>query len=455
MGNNGSKTVFNYVQLIGDLLLVNIAIVLSFLIRFLGELPWKNVEPYLYLIPFISLLTFFIFNFYGLYQTAYKRWSEIFASVIISVLVLMVVTVSVSYMIGGFAFPRTVFFISAAMQILIITGWRRLLYLVERRSFPPRRIISVAPHRESGCIVGKLGRNYGTVMGTITDLPVKVAEDSESKEYPVLGSFENALKICRKYRPDAVIVSGAVPDNVKEELVHSSLNEGWEVFVVPGLYEIMISKTVMDQIEDTPVLKVNPTANNPGQFMVKRFMDVVISMVAMFILSPLMLATAMAIKISSRGPILYRQERIGIGGRHFNLYKFRTMYNDAEKDTGPVLATSHDERITRVGRFLRSTRIDEIPQIFNVLRGEMSLVGPRPERPFFVEQYEKDIPGYTCRHTTEAGITGLAQVMSNYSTSAEDKLRYDIFYTRNRSPLLDLKILLQTMKVILMKDRAS
>ncbi len=455
MGSSSSKSFFNYIQLIGDLVLVNLAIVLAFLIRFSGELPWKNVEPYLYLIPFISVLSFMIFNFYGLYYTSRKRWSEILASIIISIVVLMVMTVAISYMIGGFAFPRTVFFIGAAIQIVVITGWRRWLYALECRSFPPRRVISVAPYSETGCIVTKLGRNYGQVVGTVTDKTAnKKAIDDNGKEYPILGSFDEAVNVCRIYRPDAVIISGAVPDYVKEMLVHSSLNENWEVYVVPGLYEIMISQTVMEQIDDTPVLKIN-SGNNSGRVMTKRFMDVVIGIVALCVLAPVMLAVALAIKIDSRGPVMYHQERIGIGGRRFVLYKFRTMGEDAEEKTGPVLATIDDERITRVGRFLRSTRIDEIPQIFNVLRGEMSLVGPRPERPFFVEQFEKDIPGYTCRHTTEAGITGLAQVMSNYSTSTEDKLRYDILYTRNRSPLLDLKILLQTMKVILMKDRAS
>ena len=163
---------------------------------------------------------------------------------------------------------------------------------------------------------------------------------------------------------------------------------------------------------------------------------------------------AAAIRLDSPGPVVYRQTRVGEGGRLFELINFRTMVVNAEADTGPVLATAHDPRITRVGRLLRALRLDELPQLINVLRGEMSLVGPRPERPEFVEQFRKTIPGYDLRHLVKPGITGLAQIRGRYDTPAEDKLRYDVAYVFLWSALLDLKIMLQTFGIMLTPERA-
>ncbi|SHF52147.1 Sugar transferase involved in LPS biosynthesis (colanic, teichoic acid) [Caldanaerobius fijiensis DSM 17918] len=168
-----------------------------------------------------------------------------------------------------------------------------------------------------------------------------------------------------------------------------------------------------------------------------------------------MLIIALLIKLTSPGPIIYKQVRITEKNREFNIYKFRTMYKDAEKLTGPVLATDDDPRITKVGKILRAARLDELPQLFNVLKGEMSFVGPRPERPFFVAQFEKQHPTYTYRHNVKAGITGLAQVLGKYTTDFDDKLRFDLMYITNYSIWLDIKIILLTIKTAFMKEASS
>jgi exopolysaccharide biosynthesis polyprenyl glycosylphosphotransferase len=168
---------------------------------------------------------------------------------------------------------------------------------------------------------------------------------------------------------------------------------------------------------------------------------------------PLLPFVVLAIKLSSRGPILYRQSRVGRDGSVFQCYKFRTMRSDAEADTGPTWAKDDDPRITRVGKFLRKTRIDEIPQLYNVLRGDMSFVGPRPERPEFVEALNQQIPHYQLRHSIRPGITGWAQILYKYGNSVEDakeKLRYDLYYMKNMSAGLDLLIILSTIKIILL-----
>jgi lipopolysaccharide/colanic/teichoic acid biosynthesis glycosyltransferase len=161
---------------------------------------------------------------------------------------------------------------------------------------------------------------------------------------------------------------------------------------------------------------------------------------------------SLIIRLTSRGPVLYRQVRIGRGGAPFQVLKFRTMVDNAERHSGPVLARERDPRVTEFGRVLRALRIDELPQIFNVIRGEMSLVGPRPERPYFVAHFQETLPAYELRHAVKPGITGLAQVMGRYRTTAESKLNFDLLYIYNYSLLLDVKILLQTVRVVLQGD---
>jgi exopolysaccharide biosynthesis polyprenyl glycosylphosphotransferase len=189
----------------------------------------------------------------------------------------------------------------------------------------------------------------------------------------------------------------------------------------------------------------------PSSNRIKRALDIVLSSGLVLCLAPLLVLTAAAIRLDSRGPVLYRQRRVGFGGREFEVFKFRSMIERAEAN-GPQYAALNDARITRVGRFIRKFRIDEIPQTINVLRGEMSFVGPRPERPEFVRELEAEIPNYHCRHLVKPGITGWAQVKYEYAASVEgarNKLRYDLYYIRHFSPVLDLKIVLMTVRVAL------
>jgi exopolysaccharide biosynthesis polyprenyl glycosylphosphotransferase len=191
--------------------------------------------------------------------------------------------------------------------------------------------------------------------------------------------------------------------------------------------------------------------------LITRLTDLLIACSLIALTLPLMLIVALAIKCDSPGPVFYRQERVGLSGRRFTLLKFRSMRQDAEANGRPVWAAALDDRITRVGGFMRGTRIDELPQAFNVLRGDMSLVGPRPERPYFVDQLGKIIPSYDDRHTVLPGITGWAQVNYRYGASVEDarqKLAYDLYYIANRSFLLDLRILLATVAVVIFRKGA-
>jgi|GEM_PF-198569 len=273
--------------------------------------------------------------------------------------------------------------------------------------------------------------------------------------WPVLGGVAEFCECLDAVRPDQVFVCSALSPEAKAEVVYACVARDRNVFLVPGLYEIMLAQARLDQVDDVPVFTVGRLAIPEEAKFVKRATDILISLATLVAAAPLFALVATAVRLDSPGPVFYRQKRLTLQGKPFYLYKFRTMVADAERESGPVLASENDPRVTRVGRFLRATRIDELPQLLNVLKGNMSIVGPRPERPSFVDELMKETPEYVYRMNIKSGITGLAQIAGRYSTSPENKLKYDLLYTKSYSPARDLAILLQTVKVILMKDRAS
>ncbi|WP_324718094.1 sugar transferase [Carboxydochorda subterranea] len=226
------------------------------------------------------------------------------------------------------------------------------------------------------------------------------------------------------------------------------------VVVLPGARELLLASSRFYEDGDHLLLEIRPRACQWPAPALKRMIDVLLSSFGLVLTSPVWILAALAVRLDTPGPVLFQQARVGQGGRIFEILKFRTMVDHAEDDTGPVLASRDDPRVTRVGRWLRTFRIDELPQLLNVLRGDMSLIGPRPERPEFVKHYREEIEGYDLRHLVKPGITGLAQIRGRYDTAAEDKLRFDLAYIFLWSPLLDLKIILQTIEVMLTPERA-
>ena len=203
---------------------------------------------------------------------------------------------------------------------------------------------------------------------------------------------------------------------------------------------------------DTPLLLVKGTGLTPAQRVAKRCMDIVLSAIALLITSPAFLAVAISIKLEDGGPVFYKQKRLTRNGREFEILKFRSMIVDAEKYAGAVLATEDDPRITKTGKVIRATRLDELPQLLNILKGDMSIVGPRPERKVIADEYCKDIPEFAYRLKVRGGLTGYAQIYGKYNTSAYDKLRLDLMYIENYSFLLDIKLIILTMRIIFSKE---
>src|ERR1043166_6395411 len=270
------------------------------------------------------------------------------------------------------------------------------------------------------------------------------------RRVPVLGIRDALPTLCRQHDVDEVIIAS---DPVWQDRLLDAigLTEGIRarVCVVPSPYEILIGRTEHLHLHDIPLIEVTPDPLAGSASAAKRVFDLCLAAVLGLLALPIMLLVALAVALTSQGPVLFRQRRVGKDRHPFTMVKFRTMHADAEGETGPVLATENDPRVTWLGRYLRAARLDELPQLWNVLRGDMSFVGPRPERPEFVPDFERDIHGYAERFRIRPGLTGYAQVNGEYHTSAATKLKYDLAYIYNRSLWLDLKILSETVKVIM------
>ncbi|MHC4973368.1 MAG: TIGR03013 family XrtA/PEP-CTERM system glycosyltransferase [Planctomycetota bacterium] len=274
----------------------------------------------------------------------------------------------------------------------------------------------------------------------------------------VLGTYGDLEPVVAVQKVDKVVV--AVPDRRKQlplgELLRVRLR-GVEIVEEARVHEEIAGKIPVDDLRPSWLIFSEGFSNTRLRNVTKRGFDITVALIGLILSAPLSLLTALAIRLTSRGPVIFQQQRVGQGGREFTLYKFRSMRVDAEACGTPQWAAKEDPRVTRVGRFIRATRLDEIPQMWNVLQGRMSFVGPRPERPYFVAQLRKKIPYYDQRHALKPGITGWAQVRFRYGsdeTDATEKLRHDMFYVKYHSILFDLRILLETVRVVFDREKA-
>ena len=256
-------------------------------------------------------------------------------------------------------------------------------------------------------------------------------------------------------RSDYVYLLSSASLEYKRRIITYCELQGKRLYIVPEVHEIAMRDSELTRIGDIPLFTIDQFRLTEAQAMIKRVMDILIALLGTIITSPLLLVSSIFIKAEDGGPVFYRQTRSGINGREFEIWKLRSMKVNAEKTTGSVFATENDPRITKVGRFLRQTRMDEIPQFFNVISGSMSIVGPRPERPCFVQKFCSENPEYNLRLAVKPGITGLAQVMANYTTTPENKLKFDLFYIKSYSPLLDFRIMVKTAVVIFGKSHSA
>lgn len=293
------------------------------------------------------------------------------------------------------------------------------------------------------------------IYGHKRGVGLKIKMDSRRDKYNIsklINVDEGFDAVCREIpKHDAVILTD-VPAEIRNDILKFCYRYRVRTYVAPKLTDIMIRGAKNNNLFDTPLLLVKGTGLTPAQRVAKRAMDILLCAVAMIVAAPVMLVVAAAIKLEDGGPVFYKQKRLTRNGREFEILKFRSMIVDAEKYAGAVLATERDPRITKVGRVIRAARLDELPQILNILKGDMSIVGPRPERKVIADEYCREIPEFAYRLKVRGGLTGYAQIYGKYNTSAYDKLRLDLMYIENYSLLLDIKLIILTLRIIFSKE---
>ncbi|MED3645249.1 sugar transferase [Halalkalibacterium halodurans] len=422
-----------------DLLCILAAYIAAFYIRYQG-FPAKNWESFVSLLPWILLIGLFFISVYELYALDRKNtlW-DILVKIFVAVTFMAFLTMAASYFFREFALPRSILFIASVFTIVLLATWKYVFLKLTRRNVVGK-VLFIGDDDNTERMISKI--KHPMLKGT-----------SIKQVHPNIPMD----KINHYMRhADYIILCTSIQKEKKSMIIYHAMECNKLVYVVPTLYELLLQRSSVTPLDDTMLMSVKPFGLTWDQAFIKRAFDVVTSAFTLICTSPLLLLVAILIKLEDpKGSIIYKQERLGKDNKPFMIYKFRSMVEGAEKKTGPVLATQNDDRITKVGRFIRATRLDELPQLFNVLKGDMSLVGPRPERSFFIEQLSKEHLDYAYRNTVQPGITGYAQIMGKYSTEAEDKLRFDLYYIRNYTFWLDIVIMLKTFTVLLDKTKAE
>ncbi|KPL11019.1 hypothetical protein AMJ85_04900 [candidate division BRC1 bacterium SM23_51] len=422
------------------------------------------VEAYWRIYPLAVVVWVFSLAATGLYRSGQEIMStRVFQRLFMGSLLALAIIIAVNFFARSgdqywlappTAFSRilvllTVVFVIAFLSVGRLVLHRVIRHLQEKKGIGVKRLAIFGTGALARDVVRHLaqqGHPTYRLVGFVSTDPSLVGRQVEGIE--VLGGGERLLDLLRPHRIDEVIL--AEPNLSPEDILGLMLDCEKEMVgcrTVPNLFQTRLSEVQSDPIEGVPLYGLRETPLRGLNVVVKRLFDIVVSLLGLAVMLPFYPLIALAIRLDSAGPILYKQKRIGLDGTRFSLYKFRSMVADAEEETGPVWATVDDPRRTRVGRFLRQWNLDELPQLFDVLRGDMSLVGPRPERPFFVKQLKEQIPRYMARHKVKSGVTGWAQVHGlRGQSSMSDRLEYDLYYIENWSLWLDLKILAMTIR---------
>ena len=365
--------------------------------------------------------------------------------------VAMLFFIAVTYLFSEYKYSRVVMLSFGITGGLLLVIFRLLLRnslrWARRKGYNLRHVIAVG---EGGSIETLVARMQKFPELGLSVVGVVIHENSKVTSVagrPVLGTFDQIGEIVQRTRADQVLI--ALPRQQYGDLdriLNSLKDETVDLQLVPDIHEYVTLGCEVEDFDGLPIVNLNDSPLNGWGAIAKRLTDMLFSFITLILIAPVMGVLALVIKFSSRGPIFYTQERMGLDGKTFQMYKFRSMRTDAELDSGAVWAMPEDSRRTEFGSFLRATSLDELPQFWNVFRGDMSLVGPRPERPVFVHQFRKEIPHYMLRHKVKAGITGWAQVNGwRGNTSLDRRIECDLYYIRNWSYSLDWKILALTL----------
>lgn len=462
--------------LLVDITAINVAWLLYYALRVQSGLFKLTLIPDIWL-PAIIMTTYWlcIYWFFGLYRPWYakSRFDEIaliVKAVVFGVLVLFFIIFYDDVRLNEPPVSRLLIFLYWTIMIVFVSVGRATIRSVRRRMMQAgiglRNSLIIGSMNQAIDLYSRLKKypvlGYRIVGFIQTDSTTSTwfTEEKENgmdvklrdeflNAIPFLGGVESITNFIREKNIEEILLTLRSSEH---ELLLDIMGKCSEykvgMKIVPDLYDIVSGQARTNQIYGIPLIEITPQILQPWQSVGKRVMDIAVSIFVIVVGFPICCIVASLIVIDSRGPVFYRQQRVGKDGRVFRIFKFRSMQSDAESESGPMWAGKDDPRVTRIGRLLRKTHLDEIPQFINVLDGDMSLVGPRPERPFFVDQFIQDIPLYRRRLNVHPGITGWAQVKFKYDESVDDvrtKLRYDLFYIENISLSMDVKILLQTL----------
>lgn len=422
-----------FIIILLDALIFNLSIWFSYRIKFGKDIPVFNYAAYESIALYATFFFVLVSVLLGIYVFYNRTLGDIFFTTVIGQVITTIIMIAISFLGRSFSFPRSVLGYSFILSIILLFIWRAVVYYAYLRLSPEKRV-TILGRKED---VEKAIRNFDSTKN----------KKHIIKNVVLDNYYENLRQLVAEseiiYLADAKIDS---QERLKiEDLV---MREEKNLFLPTNFENLLLNRPNMMNFEDESVIEVSPFRVPIEKAFVKRLFDIIVSLIGLVILSPILLITALLVKLTSPGPIIYSQTRITLNQRPFEILKFRTMSQTAEKNSGPVLAKANDARVTTVGKYLRKLRIDEIPQFINVLRGDMSIVGPRPERPFFVDQFNEEEPTYYFRHNVRAGITGYAQVYGKYASNFRSKLQFDLLYIKEYSLALDAKILLQTIKIL-------
>ncbi|MHB9032683.1 MAG: undecaprenyl-phosphate glucose phosphotransferase [Anaerolineae bacterium] len=448
-----------------DVLATSLALFVAYELR--ANIPFPtplNLGPFisywqLLIIQVGSIVTiFFLLRLYHLRRG--RSRIDVFYNIAAAASVAALLSIALTYLFyqSESDLTRGMILYSWVLTIIFVSLGRALMQNIEGliRSHNPDRMLLVGTGEVAQLILQRT-RNSSRLCYQVVGFVDGQGETSEVDGVPVLGLRSELRQIIREHQVQEVVLTDTTVSHEEQlEMISVCTSEHAAVRIFPDIFQIVASDLSIDDLDGLPLLSVRDISLRGWKLATKRIFDLLFSSLFLILLSPLMLFVALLIKLESKGPVFYTQTRVGLDGKPFPMIKFRSMRVDAEDESGPVWASQDDPRRTRLGAILRKTSIDELPQFINVLLGDMSIVGPRPERPVFVEQFNQIIPRYAERHREKAGITGWAQVNGlRGNTSIIERTKYDLYYIENWSILFDIKIIMRTVINQFRGDRSA
>jgi len=460
------RHIFPFFLFLADVIIIFSSILLAYWVRFYS--PLTEIVPvtkgipslsfYLYGSIFVVVVWVAVFNAYGLYKsTRPKSAFDEFYLLAKGATLGFLVVLAFTFFYRGTSYSRATLVASWILGIILLYGGRRIMAKLERgfikRGYGVKKAVIVGTGEMGLSLYRKWKENpqLGYQLIGLVEGEGKYENQTnpaDSVDIPVLGTIDDLSRLIKDENVELVIL--ALPLSYHQrimEIILSCEDLKVEFQIVPDMVEIMAARAKVVSLDGIPLISLGRTPLEGWNRMVKRSLDITLSSAGLASLSPVFATLAILIKLDSKGAVFYKQERLGRDGKRFVQYKFRSMIENAEEKTGPTFAQDDDPRRTKMGAFLRRNNLDELPQLFNVLKGDMSLVGPRPERKFFVDKFKEGVPRYFLRHKVKSGITGWAQVNGlRGNTSIEERTKFDLFYVENWSLAFDIKILLLTLK---------